>query len=237
MPGLGTIVNVAAILLGGLAGMFGGKLIPERYQKTLLSAMGVSVLFVGLTGALSQMLYAEDGTLHTQGTMMLIISLAAGAILGELLDLEDQMERFGAWLREKSGSQSDNSFINGFVTASLTVCIGAMAIVGAIQDGISGDHVTLFAKAVLDFVIVLVMAASMGKGCMFSAIPVGILQGGVTLLAQLIRPVFTAQALDNLSLTGSVLVFCVGLNLVWGKHIRLANLLPALIVSVIWAFF
>ena len=217
--------------------MFGGKLIPERYQKTLLSAMGVSVLFVGLAGALSQMLYAEDGTLHTQGTMMLIISLAAGAILGELLDLEDRMERFGAWLREKSGSQSDNSFINGFVTASLTVCIGAMAIVGAIQDGISGDHATLFAKAVLDFVIVLVMAASMGKGCMFSAIPVGILQGGVTLLAQLIRPVFTEQALANLSLTGSVLVFCVGLNLVWGKHIRLANLLPALIVSVIWAFF
>ena len=217
--------------------MFGGKLIPERYQKTLLSAMGVSVLFVGLASALSQMLYAEDGTLHTQGTMMLIISLAAGAILGELLDLEDRMERFGAWLREKSGSQSDNSFINGFVTASLTVCIGAMAIVGAIQDGISGDHATLFAKAVLDFVIVLVMAASMGKGCMFSAIPVGILQGGVTLLAQLIRPVFTEQALANLSLTGSVLVFCVGLNLVWGKHIRVANLLPALIVSVIWAFF
>ena len=217
--------------------MLGGKLIPDRYQKALLSAMGVSVLFVGLAGALSQMLYAEDGTLHTQGTMMLIISLAAGAILGELLDLEDQMERFGAWLREKSGSQSDNSFINGFVTASLTVCIGAMAIVGAIQDGISGDHATLFAKAVLDFVIVLVMAASMGKGCMFSAIPVGILQGGVTLLAQLIRPVFTEQALANLSLTGSVLVFCVGLNLVWGKHIRLANLLPALIVSVIWAFF
>ena len=107
MPGLGTIVNVAAILLGGLAGMLGGKLIPERYQKALLSAMGVSVLFVGLAGALSQMLYAEDGTLHTQGTMMLIISLAAGAILGELLDLEDRMERFGAWLREKSGSQSD----------------------------------------------------------------------------------------------------------------------------------
>ena len=217
--------------------MFGGKLIPERYQKTLLSAMGVSVLFVGLAGALSQMLYAEDGTLHTQGTMMLIISLAAGAILGELLDLEDRMERFGAWLREKSGSQSDNSFINGFVTASLTVCIGAMAIVGAIQDGISGDHATLFAKAVLDFVIVMVMAASMGKGCMFSAIPVGILQGSVTLLAQLIRPVFTEQALANLSLTGSVLVFCVGLNLVWGKHIRVANLLPALIVSVVWVFF
>ena len=217
--------------------MLGGKLIPERYQKTLLSAMGVSVLFVGLSGTLSQMLYAEGGVLHTQGTMMLILSLAVGAILGELLDLEDRMERFGAWLRERSGSQSDNGFINGFVTASLTVCIGAMAIVGAIQDGISGDHATLFAKSILDFVIVMVMAASMGKGCMFSAIPVGILQGCVTLLAQLIRPVFTAQALDNLSLTGSVLVFCVGLNLVWGKRIRVANLLPALIVSVVWAFF
>ena len=146
------------------------------------------------------------------------------------------MERFGAWLKVKTKSESDGGFIGAFVTASLTVCIGAMAIVGSIQDGILGDHATLFAKAVLDLVIIMVMTASMGKGCIFSAIPVGILQGSVTLLARFLQPVFTDAALSNLSLVGSVLVFCVGLNLVWGKKIRVANLLPSLIVSVVWAF-
>lgn len=235
MHGLGTIVNVAAIVVGGLAGLLGGRRIPERLQKTLMSAMGVSVLFVGVSGALSQMLRAEGGALTVQGTMM-ILSLAIGAVLGELLDLEDRMERFGAWLKVKTKSESDGGFIGAFVTASLTVCIGAMAIVGSIQDGILGDHATLFAKAVLDLVIIMVMTASMGKGCIFSAIPVGILQGSVTLLARLLQPVFTDAALSNLSLVGSVLVFCVGLNLVWGKKIRVANLLPSLIVSVVWAF-
>ena len=235
MHGLGTIVNVAAIVVGGLAGLLGGRRIPERLQKTLMSAMGVSVLFVGVSGTLSQMLRAEGGALTVQGTMMMILSLAVGAVLGELLDLEDRMERFGAWLKVKTKSESDGGFIGAF-TASLTVCIGAMAIVGSIQDGILGDHATLFAKAVLDLVIIMVMTASMGKGCIFSAIPVGILQGSVTLLARLLQPVFTDAALSNLSLVGSVLVFCVGLNLVWGKKIRVANLLPSLIVSVVWAF-
>lgn len=235
MHGLGTIVNVAAIVVGGLVGLLGGRRIPERLQKTLMSAMGVSVLFVGVSGALSQMLRAEGGALTVQGTMM-ILSLAIGAVLGELLDLEDRMERFGAWLKVKTKSESDGGFIGAFVTASLTVCIGAMAIVGSIQDGILGDHATLFAKAVLDLVIIMVMTASMGKGCIFSAIPVGILQGSVTLLARLLQPVFTDAALSNLSLVGSVLVFCVGLNLVWGKKIRVANLLPSLLIAVIWAF-
>ena len=235
MHGLGTIVNVAAIVVGGLAGLLGGRRIPERLQKTLMSAMGVSVLFVGVSGALSQMLRAGGGALTVQGTMM-ILSLAIGAVLGELLDLEDRMERFGAWLKVKTKSESDGGFIGAFVTASLTVCIGAMAIVGSIQDGILGDHATLFAKAVLDLVIIMVMTASMGKGCIFSAIPVGILQGSVTLLARLLQPVFTDAALSNLSLVGSVLVFCVGLNLVWGKKIRVANLLPSLLIAVIWAF-
>lgn len=235
MHGLGTIVNVAAIVVGGLAGLLGGRRIPERLQKTLMSAMGVSVLFVGVSGTLSQMLRAGGGALTVQGTMM-ILSLAVGAVLGELLDLEDRMERFGAWLKVKTKSESDGGFIGAFVTASLTVCIGAMAIVGSIQDGILGDHATLFAKAVLDLVIIMVMTASMGKGCIFSAIPVGILQGSVTLLARLLQPVFTDAALSNLSLVGSVLVFCVGLNLVWGKKIRVANLLPSLLIAVIWAF-
>lgn len=236
MHGLGTIVNVAAIVVGGLAGLLGGRRIPERLQKTLMSAMGVSVLFVGVSGALSQMLRAGGGALTVQGTMMMILSLAVGAVLGELLDLEDRMERFGAWLKVKTKSESDGGFIGAFVTASLTVCIGAMAIVGSIQDGILGDHATLFAKAVLDLVIIMVMTASMGKGCIFSAIPVGILQGSVTLLARLLQPGLHrcgAQQPVAGRLRAGVLR---GAESGLGQKIRVANLLPSLIVSVVWAF-
>ena len=236
MHGLGTIVNVAAIVVGGLAGLLGGRRIPERLQKTLMSAMGVSVLFVGVSGALSQMLRAGGGALTVQGTMMMILSLAVGAVAGELLDLEDRMERFGAWLKVKTKSESDGGFIGAFVTASLTVCIGAMAIVGSIQDGILGDHATLFAKAVLDLVIIMVMTASMGKGCIFSAIPVFLLQGIVTLLAAAIAPFITQAALDNISLVGDGLILCLGINTMFHQKIKVANLLPALIFAAVWAY-
>ena len=126
--------------------------------------------------------------------------------------------------------------MNGFVTASLTVCIGAMAIMGAIQDGLSGDWSTLGAKAILDLIIVMVMTCSLGIGCAFSAVPVFLWEGGLTLLAGLVRPLMTEQALACLSLVGSVLIFCVGLNLVWGKRIRVANLLPAVLLAVAASF-
>ena len=121
------------------------------------------------------------------------------------------------------------------MTASLTVCIGAMAVVGSIQDGISGDYSVLAAKAVLDLIIILVMTAAMGKGCIFSAIPVFLFQGTITLLSRFIEPVMTSVALSNLSLTGNILIFCVGVNLVWGKKIKVANLLPTIVIAVVWA--
>lgn len=136
----------------------------------------------------------------------------------------------------KDRQQPGNLFVDGFVTASLTVCIGAMAVVGAIQDGIMGDYSILLAKTVLDFIIVMVMTASMGKGCIFSAIPVGLFQGFFTLLARLIEPLITDEAMANLSLTGSMLIFCVGLNLVWGKKVKVANMLPTIVFAVIWPF-
>ena len=162
--------------------------------------------------------------------------LALGGLIGELLNIESLFERFGEWLKRKTGSSRDSQFVDAFVTASLTVCIGAMAIVGAIQDGLTGDWSTLGAKAVLDLIIVMVMTCSLGKGCMFSALPVFLWEGGLTLLASVIRPILTEAALGYLSLVGSVLIFCVGLNLVWGKRIRVANLLPAVILAVVAAF-
>ena len=236
MIGMGTLINVLAIVAGGGIGLIGGKWLNDRTQETLIRGMAVCVLFVAIGGVLSEMLVLENGTFATQGTLMLVISMALGALVGELLNLDGRLEGFGRWLREKSGNSRDTRFLDGFITATMTVSIGAMAIVGAVQDGIYGDYTVLAAKSLMDFVIILVMASSMGKGCLFSAIPVGILQGSVTLLARLVQPLLTEAALSNLSLVGSVLIFCVGLNLIWSKTIRVANLLPALLFAVGFAF-
>lgn len=236
MIGLGTIINVGAILLGGVTGLVMGRSVKVRYQDILMSAVGICVLFLGVAGTMEQMLSVENGKLVSGGSMMMIFSMAIGALLGEWLNVEGKMEHFGKWLKTKTGSSGDNSFVDAFVTTSLTVCIGAMAIVGSIQDGIYGDYSILAAKAILDMIIVFVMTVSMGKGCIFSAIPVGIFQGVVTFLARLIEPLMTEAALSNLSLVGSVMIFCVGLNLVWGKKVKVANFLPAILVAVAWSF-
>lgn len=237
MFGLGTIINMGAILLGGVIGRLMGKAIPKRFQDILYMVCGVSTLFIGIGGCLQHMLVVENGALNTQGTMMMLLSLTLGAVLGEWINLEQKLERFGDWLKRKTGNSGDSTFIDAFVTASLTVCIGAMAIVGAIEDGMAGDSSVLAAKSVLDLVIICVMTASMGKGCIFSFIPVGILQGSVTALSVVLKPVMTEAALSNLSYVGSILIFCVGLNLVWGKKVKVANMLPAVVIAVIWAFF
>lgn len=237
MIGLGTLINTAAIIAGGLVGLLFGKGFKPRFQEIVMHALGISTIFLGIGGTMEKMLLiGKDGHLETTGSMMLIISLALGALIGEALNLEYRFEQLGTWLRKVSHSEGDGGFLDGFMTASLTVCIGAMAIVGAIQDGINHDPTTLIAKAILDFIIIMIMTASMGKGCMFSAVPVFVLQGLVTLLARAIEPLLTAEALDNLSLVGSALIFCVGINLIWGKKIRLANLVPAVVVAVVYAF-
>ena len=236
MYGLGTIINTAAILLGGLGGALFGRFLSDSAQDTLTKCCGVSTLFIAITGALEQMLSVEYGAIVSSGSMLVIGCLAIGAVIGECLNIENAFERFGEWLKIRSGNARDQGFVNAFVTASLTVCIGAMAIVGSIQDGISGDYSILATKAVLDLIIIMVMSCSLGRGAVFSAIPVAVFQGTITALAGLLRPVMTDAALSNLSLVGNVLIFCVGINLVWGKKVKVANLLPAIVVAVIAAF-
>ena len=184
MPGLGTVINVIGIILGGIIGLLFGSKLERRVRDTIMAGCGVSVMFLGIGGAVSKMLSVQDGILTSEGTMMMIVSIALGGLVGGLLDLDGRMERFGVWLRGRTGNEGDSGFVGGFVSASLTVCIGAMAVVGAIQDGLYGDHATLVTKAILDFLIIMIMAASQGKGCIFAAIPVGIFQGFITLAGQ-----------------------------------------------------
>lgn len=234
MFGLGTIVNTAAIVLGGLFGLVAGQLLKERFQKLLTVAMGLSTLALSLSGLAAKMLVIEGGAISTRGTYTVIFSLVLGAILGEALDIDRHLEDFGIWLKKKTGNAKDAAFVDGFVNASLTVCIGAMAVMGSVMDAIYGDHSILFTKAVLDLVIIMVMTASMGKGCIFSAIPVFLFQGSVTVLGRLIAPLLTDAAMNNLSMVGSLLILCIAVNLVADGRFRIkvANLLPAIAFAV-----
>ena len=236
MIGLGTLINTAAIIVGGLIGSFAGKLFREDQQAALNKACGISVLFIAIAGAMQGMMTIDGSSLVSGKSMLVVLCLALGTIVGELIGIEKGFETFGEWLKEKTGNSGDKEFVNAFVTASLTVCVGAMAIVGAIQDGVMGDYSTLAIKAVLDFIIIVVMTSSLGKGSAFSAIPVFAFEGTITLIAKLISPIMTELAISYLSLIGSILIFCVGLNLVWGKTIRVANMLPAIIFAVLAAY-
>lgn len=236
MVGLGTIINSAAIVVGGIFGLLFGKFMKERIQDTLLKACGVCVLFIGIAGAMEGMLKISGSSLLSGRSMFIVASISLGAVVGEILNIEHGFERFGEWLKVKTGNAKDKGFVNGFVTASLTVCIGAMAVIGAIRDGISGDYSILVTKAILDMIIIMVMTCSLGKGCIFSAIPVFVFQGIITALARLIKPLMTTAALANLSLVGSILIFCIGVNTVWDKRIKVANLLPSLVFAVAIAF-
>ncbi|MDY5104366.1 MAG: DUF554 domain-containing protein [Megasphaera elsdenii] len=234
-PGIGVLANVLGIVGGGLLGLGGGRLISERFQKAIMMACAVAVIFLGLTGTVKEMLQiGADGGVTLVGTNCMLASLIGGAVIGEAIDLEDRMERFGHWLQQKTGSGGDTRFVEGFVTASLTVCIGAMAVIGSINDRLLSDPSVLFAKTVIDAVIVMIMTSALGKGCIFSAISVGIFQGIIFLLAGFLEPIMTPAALKSLSAVGNILIFCVGTNLFGLPHVRIANLLPALVIAVVW---
>ena len=226
MSGLGTIINVVLLVAGGLLGLAGGRFITPRIQDTLMKASGLCVLFIGLGGTMQKMLLIDGEALATTGTTMLIVSFALGSLIMAPIHTVSEV---------KTGSEGDNEFTNAFVSTSLTVCIGAMAIVGSIQDGLLGDWSTLALKGALDCIIVCTMTASLGRGCIFSALPVAVFQGTITLFAGALSPIMTTAALNSLSLVGSMLIFCVGVNLIRPQTFRTANMLPSVVIAVIYA--
>lgn len=237
MRGLGTIINVLAVLIGGGIGLFIKSGLKKRFQDILMQACGLATIFIGISGALTGMLFIdESGSVSSRNTMLVVCSLVIGGLAGELINIELRLDHFGEKLKALVKAQNDNSFVDGFVTASLVICVGAMAIVGALEDGLTGDYSMLAAKALLDFIIVMVFASSLGAGVMFSALPLGIYQGAITLCAVLISPFLSDTLISNMSCVGSVLIFCVGYNIAFGKKIRVGNLLPAILIPVIYSF-
>ena len=237
MIGMGTIVNVLAIVAGGLIGLFFKGGLKQHYQDGVIRSLGLATMFIGAGSTLCGMLVISGDSLSTVGTrdtLFMILALALGTLAGEWMDLEGRMERLGIWLKARADRRGgDNQFVQGFVTASLVVCIGAMAIVGSIQDGLSGDPSTLYTKSILDFLIVMIFSSTYGKGAIFSTLPVGVLQGSVTLCAGLLSPVFSPAIIANLSFLGNMLIFCVGVNLCFGPKFKVANMLPALVFGAV----
>lgn len=234
MIGLGTIANTAAVILGGVLGLLLKNGIAKRFENILMQALGLATVFIGISGVLKYMLVVEAGGISTQGTMLLIFSLVIGCLVGEWVDLESKMEVIGIKLKALARVKNDNRFVDGFVTTSLIICVGAMAIVGAMQDGLTGDSSMLIAKSLLDFVLVAILTAAYGIGSAFSAVPIFIYQGAITLIAALFGSVIGDNLIAELSFVGNALVFCVGVNLVREKTFRVANMLPALLIPVLY---
>jgi uncharacterized membrane protein YqgA involved in biofilm formation len=235
MTGIGTIVNTAAVILGSLIGLLLKKGIPERVTGSVMKALGVATMFIGIGCTLSEMLViGEDGKLGTEGIMMMIISLALGALVGELLRIEEGLDKLGEKLKNTKLFRNSKTFSEGFITATLVVCVGAMAIVGSLRDGMLGDPTMLYSKSALDFISTMMFASALGIGVLLSAVPMALYQGGITLLAGLIGGFFTDSIISNLSLVGSVLIFGVGVNLVFGKKLKVGNMLPALLVPILY---
>lgn len=225
---MGTLINTAAVIAGALLGMLLKKGIKPRFREILMSALGVSTIFIGASGTLGGFSSEENATL------LLIFSLVLGALAGEALRIEDRLDALGEWIKRKTKRENDSTFVEGFVTSSLVICVGAMAVLGALEDGLRGDYSILAAKAILDLVIVMVFASTLGLGVLFSAAPLFVYQGALTLFAKLLEPLMSERLIANLSFVGSSLIFCVGVNLAFGKKFKTGNLLPALLVPVLY---
>jgi len=235
MIGLGTIINIAAILVGATIGMIIKGGLAKRYENIVMQSIGLSVIFIGITGVLSEMLIIEDGGFSTRYTLLVIISLILGSLTGEKINIEEKLENFGEKCKHKLKFKNEegNDFVEGFVSSSLLFCVGAMAIVGSINDGLNHDYSTLVAKSLMDMVAAIVLAASLGVGVYFSILAVGIYQGSITLLASLISPYLNDTIISQISCIGSVLIFALGINMVLGKKVKIGNMLPSICIPIL----
>ena len=217
---LGTVVNVCAILLGCALGLLLRKGLPQRLRDTVVQGLGLCVILIGLSGAIG-----------TSDTMCVIISVVLGGLLGAAVNIEKRLENLGN-LAQRKLTRGGDGFARGFVTASLVYCVGAMAIMGALDSGLKGDHATLIAKSALDGISAIIFASTLGPGVALSAVAVLIYQGSITLMAGWLKPLLTDAIITEMSAVGGLLIVGIGLNMLFDKHIAVGNLLPAIFVPM-----
>ena len=221
---LGTIVNCLAIISGSLVGILFKNGIPEKYNQTVMQAIGLAVILIGMKSALG-----------CNDLLIIIISLATGSLVGEWIGIEAYLERLGNFLETKF-SNTSTRFSAGFVTASLIYCVGSMAIVGSLESGLTGNHATLFAKAALDGIVSIILSSSLGIGVLFAAVPVFLYQGSITLMAGFLKPLLVPAVIIQMSATGGLLIVALGLNMLREKKLKVGNMLPAIFMPLIYFF-
>lgn len=229
MPGAGTLVNVAAIITGALIGLALKRGLPENWQQTMMGGIALCIVVIGIKMALA-----------TANIVITVVSLTLGALIGEYCCFEDRLNTFGERIgRMVAGSSrgAAKRIAEGFVSASLLFCIGAMAVVGSIQDGLTGDHSTLLAKSALDCIISVLLSANLGIGVMLSAVSVGIYQGSITALAAVLAPVVNDTVLAEITAAGGITIMAIGTNMLKITRIRISNMLPGILIAPVLAWY
>lgn len=223
---LGTLVNVGAIIAGSLAGLLFNKKISEKYHQTIMQAISLGVILIGLKGAFP----SED-------FIMIVVSLALGSLVGEFCEIEKRLETMGKQLETRFSKEDDSTFATGFVTTSLIYCVGAMAIVGSLESGLAGKHDTLFAKATIDGIAAIIFASSMGLGVLFSSVSVLLYQGTITLAAAYIKPFLVPEVISQMSAVGGLLIVAIGLKMLLNVKIKIGNMLPSVFFPLLFYIF
>ena len=234
MYGTGTIVNVILIIAGSLVGLFLKKAIPEKLKESLVQALALCTFAIGIMGVITAACSVDGKLLSSNYTILMVICMALGTLIGELIDIEKRLDSLGNKMQKKFASENDSNFAQGFISTSLIFCVGSMAILGSINDGIKGDPTILITKALLDGTVSIVFASTMGIGVMFSALSVGVYQGLITVCASLLAPYLTPEVIAQMSLVGSLLIMAIGLNFLYKPKIKLGNMLPAMFLPLIY---
>lgn len=219
---LGTIVNSMAIIGGSILGVLLRNGIKDEYKTTIMDGIGLSVIVIGIMGGIK-----------SENIILVIASIVIGGLIGETIGIEKKLDNLGDKLKG-SFAKGDSNFTKGFVTASLVYCIGAMAIIGSLESGIQGNHETLFAKSILDGISAIIFSSTLGIGVAFSAIPVFLYQGTITLLSNSIKDILTPEVINEMSAVGGILIMAIGINILEIKKIKIGNLLPAVFIPLIY---
>lgn len=228
----GTLVNAAAVIAGGILGLLLRRGIKESFQKSMNKALGASVSVIGINGVISSMASVKEGKLSTSGELLLVVSLVFGTLLGEIVGIDDGLNKLSRMIERKL---SANDFAVGFMNATVMFCVGAMAIIGALNDGLAGDSSTLYVKSALDFASAAVLSSTLGEGVIFSFVPLLLYQGSISIFAKYLSSVLQGELLNQVCAVGYTVIICIGINFLSEEKIKTANMLPAILMPVVYA--
>ncbi|MBQ2842236.1 MAG: DUF554 domain-containing protein [Clostridia bacterium] len=229
----GTLVNCAAVIIGGLIGLLFKKGIKPAYADGINRALGLAVLIIGMNGVIANMFTAEEGKISSSGELLLVVFLVVGTLIGELLKLDD---RFSGFCNKIENRFQAKGFASGFINGTVLFCVGAMSIIGSINDGLTGDSSILFVKSALDAVNAVIFGATLGFGVVFTCIPMLIYQGGISLLAGTLSGILQGELLEQICMVGYAIIMAIGFNFLLEKKFKTLNMVPALILPVVYHY-